>query len=221
MKSQDHNRELVFVYGTLRKGASNHFRMAGAEPVGMATVRGWMYKIDWYPGVVLDEEGEWVVGEVYRVSPEALRQLDEFEGTGGEEGDEYRRVKVTVRYQRGSETEEVWMWEYRRSPAHRPLVGSGNWLRQELRNRPLFLWIAWLPVFCGLIGALILRLSKGSMGIGGGMAAYVLCSFLIGFSLMASAAAISLRRRERWSGLAWVAFVIGCLGGIGVLSLFL
>lgn len=81
-------KEVVFVYGTLRSGASNDWRMAGARFLGAGRVRGVMVKVDWYPGVVLQGEG-WVSGEIYEVGLESLRDLDEFEGVG--EGGEYRR----------------------------------------------------------------------------------------------------------------------------------
>ncbi|MEO8614231.1 MAG: gamma-glutamylcyclotransferase family protein, partial [Luteolibacter sp.] len=45
---------MVFVYGTLRRGGSNHFRMDGAEFITAGRIAGRMYKIDWYPGLVLD-----------------------------------------------------------------------------------------------------------------------------------------------------------------------
>ena len=50
------SRERVGVYGTLRRGGSQHRRMAGAEWIGACDVRARMYRIDWYPGVVLDDD---------------------------------------------------------------------------------------------------------------------------------------------------------------------
>ncbi len=93
--------ELVFVYGTLRRGASNHWRMEEAEFVGEAWVLGHLYPIDWYPGMVLDDDGVPVRGEVYRVGSELLGELDEFEGVRGEVADEYARVRTEVRRKEG------------------------------------------------------------------------------------------------------------------------
>lgn len=45
--------ELVFVYGTLRAGASNAWRLEDSDFLGAATVPGRMVKIDWFPGVIL------------------------------------------------------------------------------------------------------------------------------------------------------------------------
>ncbi|HEX7260527.1 MAG TPA: gamma-glutamylcyclotransferase family protein, partial [Luteolibacter sp.] len=90
--------QLVFVYGTLRRGGSNHFRLAGAEFITAGTITGRMYRIDWYPGLVLDNAGDEIHGEVYSVDPEQLAALDLFEGLSAGEitGCEYRRVQTTV-----------------------------------------------------------------------------------------------------------------------------
>ena len=58
--------DLIFVYGALRKGASNDWRMKDARWLGPAKVEGTLLKIDWYPGLVLGLGG-WVKGEVYEI----------------------------------------------------------------------------------------------------------------------------------------------------------
>ena len=73
------NTERVFVYGTLRRGGSNHFRMANAEFVTTATLHGRLYRIDWYPALVLDPAGDEIQGEVFDVPPEQMAELDAFE----------------------------------------------------------------------------------------------------------------------------------------------
>jgi len=102
----------VFVYGTLRREGSNHFRMEGSSFLGEATVRGRLYKIDWYPGLVLDPAGDPVPGEVFEVGPEQLAALDEFEGVSAAEveGSEYRRVETIAQLESGPMTVGVWEW---------------------------------------------------------------------------------------------------------------
>ena len=73
-------RQPVFVYGTLRRGGSNHFRMAGADFIAAGTITGRMYKIDWYPGLVLDPAGDEIHGEVFSVPLDLLAELELFEG---------------------------------------------------------------------------------------------------------------------------------------------
>jgi gamma-glutamylcyclotransferase (GGCT)/AIG2-like uncharacterized protein YtfP len=102
----------VFVYGTLRRNGSNHFRMEGGSFLGEATVRGRLYKIDWYPGLVLDPQGDPIPGEIFEVGAEQLAALDEFEGVSAaeNEGSEYRRVETIAQLPGGPMT--VWVWEW-------------------------------------------------------------------------------------------------------------
>ncbi len=123
------SREPVFVYGTLRRGGSNHFRMDGAEFVTDGRISGRLYRISWYPGLVLDEAGDDIVGEVYRVDPEMLGNLDAFEGvSAGETRDsEYRRVPATVTGPDGA-TLTAWVWEWLGAAAEADRLHHGDWL---------------------------------------------------------------------------------------------
>jgi gamma-glutamylcyclotransferase (GGCT)/AIG2-like uncharacterized protein YtfP len=113
----------VFVYGTLRRGGSNHFRMAGAEFVAAATVNGRLYQIDWYPGLVLDDSAGQVRGEVYQVSGCLLDSLDAFEGT------EYRRVRVEVACGDAHRSPlSAWVWEWQEPVNETRRITSGDWL---------------------------------------------------------------------------------------------
>jgi len=119
---------LVFVYGTLRRGASNAHRMAGAEFVGRAVVAGDLYHIDWYPGLVTGGRGR-VVGEVYRVDRRQLRKLDRYEGipAGESEGDEYRKIRVEAMLDGGGRLEVlVFEWKGPTDPISR--IPDGDWL---------------------------------------------------------------------------------------------
>ncbi len=126
------NPQLVFVYGTLRRGGSNHFRMAGADFIASGTITGRMYRIDWYPGLVLDDAGGEIHGEVYSVGPELLSALDVFEGlSAGEiEGSEYRRVQTTV-VQQDSRTLAAWVWEWLGITDESQRICDGDWLKIE------------------------------------------------------------------------------------------
>lgn len=124
-------RELVFVYGTLRRGGSNHFRMGGADPVADGVVRGKIYHIAWYPGLVLGHEGE-VKGEIHAVEPAHLAELDAFEGLSAGEigGSEYRRVKTTV-FRADGGTTQAWVWEWIGPFDEGRLVAEGDWFAVE------------------------------------------------------------------------------------------
>jgi gamma-glutamylaminecyclotransferase len=87
---------LLFAYGTLKRGCSNHAQMAGQTFLGPAqTVPGFrLYNVGGYPGLVIkpDDPGS-VIGEVWSVDPEGLQRLDVFEGV--QEG-LYRRERVPL-----------------------------------------------------------------------------------------------------------------------------
>ena len=113
----------VFVYGTLRSGGSNHFRMDGAEFISAATIRARLYRIDWYPGLVLDDAGDEVIGEIYQVSDELMKQLDAFEGPG------YRRFMTQAKCDGDHRSPQtVWLWEWLGTCDESRRILSGDWL---------------------------------------------------------------------------------------------
>ena len=80
----------VFVYGTLKKGLSNHYLLEGAPYLGSAitdTARFYMRETEHFP-IVFEANGQKKVsagkifGEVYVVDPKRLLQLDRLEGNG-------------------------------------------------------------------------------------------------------------------------------------------
>jgi gamma-glutamylcyclotransferase (GGCT)/AIG2-like uncharacterized protein YtfP len=87
----------VFVYGTLRRGGRNDIHRYQPMPrfVTTARVRGRLYHLGRYPGLLLGH-GEWVLGEVYDVTPSVLLQLDHLEGLLPQPTGEYHRRTVAV-----------------------------------------------------------------------------------------------------------------------------
>lgn len=74
---------VLFVYGTLKKGLSNHFRMENARFVGPARTLPIyrMYSLGWHPGLVyVGAEGAAIEGEMWAVPAATLIALDDFEG---------------------------------------------------------------------------------------------------------------------------------------------
>jgi gamma-glutamylcyclotransferase (GGCT)/AIG2-like uncharacterized protein YtfP len=106
--------------------------MAGAVFIAAGTIRGRMYRIDWYPGLVLDAAGGEIHGEAYSVGPELLSALDVFEGlSAGEiEGSEYRRVQTSV-VQRDSQILHAWVWEWLGIVDESQHISDGDWLKEE------------------------------------------------------------------------------------------
>ncbi len=217
MKS-DTGSELVFVYGTLRRGGSNAFRMDGAEFVGPATVGGALYRISWYPGLVLDDEGR-VTGEVYRVGPELLRALDEFEGlaAGEIEGSEYRRVRVEAVL--GSQPDEkrvdVWIYEWTGPVEREKRIKSGDWLDAELpRDDP---WFTLLALAC--------LLGYPGVGVAAMLLGYEYEKLMMPLMVMAPlvawlAAHMGDRRREVWQSFRRGVSRLSALLGASMILLF-
>ena len=114
----------VFVYGTLRKGGSQHIRMARAEALGSGTISGVIYRMSWYPALICGGE-ERVRGELYLVSEQDIQALDEFEG------ESYRRIQVSVRLDTGEE-QLAWVWEWTADLVERLPIAGGDWLASGL-----------------------------------------------------------------------------------------
>ncbi|HCN78034.1 MAG TPA: gamma-glutamylcyclotransferase [Verrucomicrobiales bacterium] len=87
---------LVFVYGTLKRGKSNHAFLDGQKFAGLAVTRAVyrMYDAGGYPGLVYDvENGCPIRGEVWDVDEACLERLDVLENVAG--GD-YQREKIAL-----------------------------------------------------------------------------------------------------------------------------
>jgi gamma-glutamylcyclotransferase (GGCT)/AIG2-like uncharacterized protein YtfP len=73
----------VFVYGTLKRGYSNHGLLVGARFMGETATRQRFRMISGGFPVILDKRNGWPVhGEIYHVNDETLARLDELERVG-------------------------------------------------------------------------------------------------------------------------------------------
>ncbi len=111
----------VFVYGTLKRGGTNHPLLAKqtfeGEAVSAPGFR--MYELDGYPGLVRDEtDHDGVTGEVWTVDSACLARLDELEGTA--EG-LYLRTPIPLLAPFNAAPVEAFL--YRRSTAGRKPIG--------------------------------------------------------------------------------------------------
>ena len=110
--------DLLFVYGTLRSEFDNAYALSlrtQAEFVGNATVRGSIYRVDFYPAYKEGPGGE-VHGEVYRLkdADATLASLDDYEGDG------FERVKVET------SQGEAWIYRFRGDPPMEARIESGD-----------------------------------------------------------------------------------------------
>ncbi len=124
--------ELLFVYGTLRRGFARHhaLRRLGAAFEGKASVQGKLVDLNDNPGMRrAPDSGSRVCGEVYRLrNPQrAFCALDEMEGyrPGRPESSRFVRAPVTARFPDGRECQAWAYWLHRaRGGAHRILRGD-------------------------------------------------------------------------------------------------
>ena len=146
------NSELVFVYGTLRRGGLNSYMMASADFVAEGRVEGRLYRLPRDPGLVWGRGRGWVKGDVFRVGPELMQVLDEFEGhsASGTRGGEFHRKRVPVelgKYFR-EETAEAWVYEWGGPVGKAKRISSGDWL--DIGKQARFRWGTLLIFLSGL-----------------------------------------------------------------------
>lgn len=127
----------IFVYGTLRKALRHE--MVGvlvreAHFVGEASVRGVLFDLGTYPGLVVNEQATGLVkGEIYALrAPSAdgtLAALDEYEGCAPSdvEPHEYRRVLVQVTLADGRML-SAWAYVLNRALAGLTPIPSGDYV---------------------------------------------------------------------------------------------
>lgn len=87
---------LLFLYGTLKRGGSNHGYMLGQRFVIEACTQPAyrLYDLGGYPGMVaVATEGLSIIGEIWDVDEAALARLDELEDIAG---GEYAREAIKM-----------------------------------------------------------------------------------------------------------------------------
>lgn len=126
--------EFIFVYGSLMAGVRSRVAKtfhAQAEWVGVGRVKGRLYDLGEYPGLVLGNDESYVQGQVFRIFNKdiLLPFLDEYEGLIPEHpaASEYRRELATV--QLADHFINCWMYLYNQAITDLPLIESGNYLQ--------------------------------------------------------------------------------------------
>lgn len=129
-----HKRTLpsvVAVYGSLRRNDYANGIMEGATFVGQDALKGALFDLGAYPGLLMgdNKKGD-VVVDLYKLpegekGKELISRLDAYEAYSPESPDSslyLRKVAVTI----NGET-PVWAYEYNREPPEESLVKSGDW----------------------------------------------------------------------------------------------
>jgi molybdenum cofactor guanylyltransferase len=123
-----HLQTIIFVYGTLLAGESNHRLLANAEFLGADSLaNAQLYDLGEYP-MILPGVGI-VVGEVYRVTAEILAELDVLE----EHPQVYFRGQIILESGRSSQV----YWGRSQYTINCPGITCGDW-RQRSQISPKF-----------------------------------------------------------------------------------
>src|SRR5687768_9028254 len=131
------DESLLFAYGTLMPGCAPAAMRSACdrmEVVGHGTVRGSLYDLGQFPGVV--EGGGIVHGLVLRVPTDAWAKLDEYEACPSPDSPEglFRRVRTRAKMEDGGEV-ECWLYVYARDVTGLRPVESGRWVKRDANHR--------------------------------------------------------------------------------------
>ena len=125
--------DLIFVYGTLRRGYSQNVALQrlGAEYLGRGTTQGDLFDLGDFPGArSTAKASSRIAGEIYRLPnpSQALPVLDEIEGLrpAAPELSLFRREMTTVKLENGQET-MAWVYWLNRSTGPRRRIPSGDY----------------------------------------------------------------------------------------------
>lgn len=113
-------QHLVFVYGTLRRGESNHHYLTGSQLLGLFDTppEYALYDLGPYPGLV--EGHQSISGEVYLIDDETLTKLDVLEDVPVE----YHRDTIETSF--GT----AWIYVYQDASRLNSLIESGDWCQR-------------------------------------------------------------------------------------------
>jgi len=126
------NYQNVFVYGSLRQGHGNHVLLEqdGAEYVSTHRVRlpFFMISLGGFPGLIKDDSGHYITGEIYRVDEHVMSDLDRLEGFPSF----YNREQIEI------DGTFCWIYFLNNSEHYsvRDRVTSGNWTQFVRGNDP-------------------------------------------------------------------------------------
>lgn len=105
----DSRHNVVFVYGSLKRGYALHHHLESQKFLGYAVTRPWyrLFDLGQYPGLVEWPQGEFVNGELYSVSAECLAALDDVEGVSEVL---YARRRIFLEPPSDGLNADAWFW---------------------------------------------------------------------------------------------------------------
>ncbi len=132
--------DLLFVYGTLRRGRARHgvLRKLGARYVGRGSIQAELFDLGNFPGARRTEApSARVVGEIYRLRNPARssKTLDEVEGVGSAApaAGLFRREITVVTLENGKQV-RAWVYWVNRVPGARRRIASGDYVKSRSKD---------------------------------------------------------------------------------------
>lgn len=126
--------DLLFAYGTLMQPWSHpaaRFLHTHSDYLGPAAIRGYLYDLGEYPGLIYDAESPtWVKGQLFRLKDpgQLLPYLDDYEGAVETDPDSglYRKELLPVLHQQRQVSS--WVYIYNQLRASDKLIPEGDYL---------------------------------------------------------------------------------------------
>ena len=111
----------IFVYGSLKKGFSNHHRIENSEFIcSTRTLEEFaMLDLDMFPGVLKEKKVSHIHGEVYDLDTNTLEKIDIYEGEW------YSRENVEL--EAGFTAQMYFLVKYPWNPEKLQIISEGIW----------------------------------------------------------------------------------------------
>lgn len=127
----------IFVYGSLRKGGSNHSLLASSIFIGSAkTAQKLIMRARAFPFVSDDQQVSYIHGEVYSVNSSVLRMVDRLESYDvlSPENSWYEREEILVKMDDDPQSPRKVAMYFNRKENKAPIFGSGDFFNLDDRN---------------------------------------------------------------------------------------
>ena len=131
------NRELLFVYGTLRREADNRMQRylsQKARFLGEGLFQGKLFYAEGHPAArPSSSESDTVIGDLFdiRDSPKLLHTLDNYEGYDADNPGKslYTRELVNIKPVSGESVVQAWIYLYNKPVSAEQKIDSGDYLQ--------------------------------------------------------------------------------------------
>jgi gamma-glutamylcyclotransferase (GGCT)/AIG2-like uncharacterized protein YtfP len=121
----------LFVYGTLLQN-DNQFAMYLNRHCNFITpgrIKGLLYDIGEYPGLVINTNAQYVSGSIYQVNnAEVLTEIDRYEGVGADEEQPNLYLRVSHPIETADGPINAWVYVYNLPVAGLPQIYSGDYI---------------------------------------------------------------------------------------------